>query len=98
MATASAQVPRASPHHIGHHEYGGKNPSSPAPSAISASLRSSGRGSIRLAWNPRYTVTIRVSKVVIVRADVPVQSPPSVWPLAAVTIQYAGVTRTKKIV
>ena len=43
----------AAPHHSGHQEYGGKKPSSPAPSAISASLRSSGRGSILAAWKPR---------------------------------------------
>ena len=48
--TISASV---APHHSGHQLYGGKNPSSPAPSAISASLRSSGRGSMREAWKPR---------------------------------------------
>ncbi len=43
----------SSAHHSGHQEYGGKKPSSPAPSAISPSLRSSGRGSMFLAWKPR---------------------------------------------
>src|SRR5215212_11458623 len=75
------------PHHSGHQEYGGKKPSSPAPSAISASFWSSGRGSIFEAWKPRYRVTIAISNVVITRADVPVQSP-------AIS-QYAGETTTK---
>ena len=44
IATPSTHDPSEAAHHSGHHEYGGKKPSSPAPSAISASLRSSGRG------------------------------------------------------
>src|SRR3954453_8387568 len=80
----------APPHHSGHHEYGGKNPSSPAPSAISPSLRSSGRGSIFRAWKPRYIVTMAARSVVITSAEVPVGS--------EVMNQYAGLTSTKKIV
>ena len=52
-ATPSTIVARHIAHHSGHQLYGGKNPSSPAPSAISPSLRSSGRGSIRVMWKPR---------------------------------------------
>src|SRR3954467_13557816 len=74
----------------GDQEYGGKNPSSPAPSAISASFRSSGRASIRPAWKPRYRVPIAASRVVMTRAEVPVQSP-------AIS-QYAGLTTTKNAV
>src|SRR4051794_13163870 len=81
---------RDAPHHSGHQEYGGKKPSSPAPSAISASLRSSGRGSIFLAWKPRDRVPIAISRVVMTSAEVPVQSP-------AIS-QYAGLTTTKKAV
>src|SRR3954453_10648281 len=77
----------ADPHHRGHQEYGGKNPSSPAPSEISASLRSSGRGSILAAWKPRYSVTIAARRVVMTRAEGPVQSPES--------SQYSGLTTTK---
>ena len=39
--------------HSGHQLYGGKKPSSPAPSAISALWVSSGRGYILESWNPR---------------------------------------------
>ena len=46
MATANVIDARHSAAHSGHQENGGKNPSSPAPSAISPSLRSSGRSSI----------------------------------------------------
>src|ERR1044072_1275981 len=90
IATPYTQKARAPARHSGHREYGGKKPSSPAPSAISPSLRSSGRGAIRVAWTPRYSVTIAESSVVIVSAEVPVQSP--------VMNQYAGLTSTKKIV
>ena len=46
-------TPSVAAHHSGHQLYGGKNPSSPAPSAISAYFRSSGRGSMCVAWKPR---------------------------------------------
>src|SRR3954470_7581562 len=89
-ATPNTHTPSAAAHHSGHQEYGGKNPSSPAPSAISPSLRSSGRGSIFAAWKPRESVTMPVSRVVIVSADVPVQS--------LVISQYDGLTSTRKVV
>src|SRR4029078_6974920 len=89
-ATPYTITARDPPHHRGHQEYGGKKPSSPAPSAISASFRSSGRGSILEAWKPRYRVTMAISRGVITRADVPVQSP-------AIS-QYAGLTTTKNAV
>src|SRR3954451_20926058 len=87
MTTPSTTVPSVMAHHSGHQLYGGKKPSSPAPSAISASFWSSGRGSIFEAWKPRYRVTMAISNVVITSADVPVQSP-------AIS-QYAGETMTK---
>src|SRR5215831_4129589 len=90
IATPYTITASAPPHHSGHQEYGGKKPSSPAPSAISASLRSSGRGSILPAWKPRYTVTMAISSVVITSAEVPVQSP-------AIS-QYAGATTRKNAV
>src|SRR3954469_22432066 len=90
MATPYTHTPSVAAHHSGHQEYGGKKPSSPAPSAISPSLRSSGRGSIFVAWKPRYSVTMAASSVVMTSADVPVQS--------EVMNQYAGLTRTKKMV
>src|SRR4029453_16608363 len=89
-AIPKTQTARVAAHHSGHQEYGGKKPSSPAPSAISPSLRSSGRGAILATWKPRYIVPIAESSVVIVRADVPVQS--------YVMNQYAGLTSTKKTV
>src|SRR3954470_2200571 len=89
-AVPKTMTPSASAHHSGHHEYGGKNPSSPAPSAISPSLRSSGRGAIFRAWKPRYIVTMAARSVVITSAEVPVGS--------EVMNQYAGLTSTKKVV
>src|SRR5436190_22541875 len=90
IATANTIVASVIAHHNGHQEYGGKKPSSPAPSAISPSLRSSGRGSIFFAWKPRYSVTMPARSVVITSADVPVQS--------EVMNQYDGLSRTKKVV
>src|SRR3954462_13091800 len=74
-------------HHNGHQEYGGKKPSSPAPSAISPSGRSSGRGSIRQAWKPRENAMSAASSVVMTSAAVPVGSP-------AIS-QYDGATSMK---
>src|SRR4051794_20185774 len=89
-ATPYTITPSEPPHHIGHQEYGGKKPSPPAPSAISASFKSSGRGSICEAWKARDTVTMAISKVVITSAEVPVHSPES--------SQYNGETTTKNAV
>src|SRR3954447_6720958 len=89
-ATPRAIEARHMAHHSGHQEYGGKKPSSPAPSAISPSFRSSGRGSIFFAWKPRESVIMPASRVVMVRAEVPVHS--------EVMNQYAGLTSRKKIV
>src|SRR3954464_1271646 len=90
IAKPNTIVARHIAHHSGHHEYGGKNPSSPAPSAISASLRSSGRGAILAAGKPRERGVKATRRVVMVSAEVPVQS--------LVISQYAGLTMTKKMV
>src|SRR4051794_41841125 len=67
-STTTASV---SAHHSGHQEYGGKKPSSPAPSMISASLRSSRPGALPRAGAPREEGTRKARKNGITRAGGP---------------------------
>src|SRR2546423_7847630 len=68
-----------------------KNPTSPAPSDISASGSSSGRASIRRATRKKYSVHMPVNRPDSTSATVPIHSTP--WPAARVQKAYTMAAR-----